>query len=98
MSINELNDEQVRSALALLPSWVGSAGRLERTVLAAPPQTELLRAQVAQAAEEADHHPVVEDVDGGTHFALWTHSAGGVTAKDTALAARIDAIATSLGL
>ena len=42
-------------------------------------------------ADEVNHHPdVSRDADSVT-FRLWTHSAGGVTAKDVELAARIDA-------
>lgn len=93
-----MNDDQVRAALLALPSWSGDATRISRTALAEPPVLEQLRVQVAKAAEEADHHPLVEDADGGTRYVLWTHSAGGVTAKDTSFAARIDVIAASLGV
>lgn len=93
-----LDADQVKAALLSLPSWTGDGSRIAREVLADEETTTALRAQVAAAADEADHHPVVEDVEGGTRFVLWTHSEGGVTVKDPALAARIDAIASSLGL
>jgi 4a-hydroxytetrahydrobiopterin dehydratase len=93
-----MDADQVQTALLSLPSWSGDTERLVREVLANAETTALLRAQVATAANEADHHPLVEDVDGGTRFVVWTHSAGGVTAKDTALAARIDAIVSALNL
>lgn len=48
--------------------------------------------QVAAVAEELDHHPDIDIRWRTLTFALATHSAGGVTAKDFALATRIDEI------
>lgn len=56
----------------------------------------MLRTQVDLVASEIDHHPVVEDTAEGTRFVLWTHSRGGVTELDVALAARIDALHAEL--
>jgi 4a-hydroxytetrahydrobiopterin dehydratase len=50
--------------------------------------------QVAEAAEEADHHPDWSNSWNRVEIALTTHSAGGLTEKDLALAARIDALAS----
>jgi hypothetical protein len=55
-----------------------------------PEQAAQLKVFVAEAADSMNHHPVVEDGEGSTSFALWTHSEGGVTELDIALAARID--------
>jgi hypothetical protein len=44
-------------------------------------------------AEKADHHPEWSNVWNRVDIMLSTHSAGGVTAKDIALAAKIEAIA-----
>ena len=52
-----------------------------------------LVAEVAQAAEDANHHPDIDIRWRTVRFALSTHSAGGVTSKDTALAGRIDELA-----
>jgi 4a-hydroxytetrahydrobiopterin dehydratase len=49
--------------------------------------------QVAEAAEAADHHPDIDIRYTTLTFRLSTHSAGGVTAKDLELAARIDRLA-----
>jgi 4a-hydroxytetrahydrobiopterin dehydratase len=49
--------------------------------------------QVAEAAEAADHHPDIDIRYTTLTFTLSTHSAGGVTAKDLELAARIDRLA-----
>jgi 4a-hydroxytetrahydrobiopterin dehydratase len=54
--------------------------------------------RVAMAAEQADHHPEWSNVWNRVDVLLTTHSAGGLTAKDTALAKRIDAFAAQLAL
>jgi len=46
--------------------------------------------RVALAAEKADHHPDWTNVYNKVSIALSTHSAGGVTEKDFALAAAMD--------
>ena len=51
---------------------------------------------VALAAEKADHHPEWSNVWNRVDVLLTTHSAGGLTEKDVALARRIDAIAAQL--
>ena len=52
--------------------------------------------RVAMAAEQADHHPEWSNVWNRVDVLLTTHSAGGLTEKDVALARRIDAFAASL--
>jgi 4a-hydroxytetrahydrobiopterin dehydratase len=47
--------------------------------------------RVALVAERLDHHPEWFNVYDRVDVALTTHSAGGVTANDLALAAEIDA-------
>ena len=54
--------------------------------------------RVALAAERADHHPEWSNVWNRVDIFLTTHSAGGFTQKDAALAKRIDASAASLAL
>ena len=49
--------------------------------------------RVALEAEKADHHPEWSNVWNRVDILLSTHSAGGLTAKDVALARRIEAIA-----
>jgi 4a-hydroxytetrahydrobiopterin dehydratase len=47
---------------------------------------------VAVIAEEMDHHPDIDIRWRTLHFALSTHSAGGVTELDTQLATRIEGV------
>ena len=49
--------------------------------------------RVALAAEKADHHPDWSNVWNKVDILLSTHDAGGVTAKDIALATEIEGIA-----
>ncbi len=54
--------------------------------------------EIAEAAEAVDHHPDVDlHYPGVVHVALTTHSEGGVTTKDTDLAATISAMAAAAG-
>ncbi len=50
-------------------------------------------ARVALAAERADHHPDWSNSWNRVDILLTSHDAGGVTARDLALAERIDALA-----
>jgi 4a-hydroxytetrahydrobiopterin dehydratase len=49
-------------------------------------------ARVALAAEAADHHPEWSNVWNKVDILLTTHSAGGLTDKDVALARAIDSL------
>jgi len=49
--------------------------------------------RVALEAEKADHHPDWSNVWNKVDILLSTHSAGGVTARDIALATKIETIA-----
>ena len=84
-----LTPEEVSAALAVLPGWTGDTERIERQLVLSREDADALRAQVAAYADEVDHHPVVTQDDGALTFTVWTHSAGGVTRKDIALAKAI---------
>jgi 4a-hydroxytetrahydrobiopterin dehydratase len=49
--------------------------------------------RVAMLAEKADHHPEWSNVWNKVDILLTTHDAGGLTARDIALAKSIDALA-----
>ena len=85
-----LDDALVADALTALAGWTGDRSRISRTVRLTPEHDARLRALVAETADAMDHHPVLEDDDGGTRYVLWTHVRGGVTELDVALAARIN--------
>jgi 4a-hydroxytetrahydrobiopterin dehydratase len=52
--------------------------------------------KVAQAAEEADHHPDIDIRWRTVTFTLSSHSEGGLTVLDFQLAAKIDVLAADL--
>lgn len=87
-----MDDDEVRYALASLPGWEGDAQRLERTVPVPPDQQDELVAALTRVADKVNHHPDIERTPEGLRLRLWTHTAGGVTAKDIDLAARIDQV------
>lgn len=88
-----LSDDQVRDFLAAHPDWTldEDGATLRRSVTAPGFATAVAAvAAVAVHAERADHHPDIDIRWRTVHFALSTHSAGGLTGKDLDLAATID--------
>jgi len=93
----DVMDEAGRNAaLAALPGWTyDEAAKAIRRAFRFGDFSEAFgfMTRVALEAEKADHHPDWSNVWNKVEIALTTHSAGGLTARDTALAARIDGIA-----
>nr|BFE63320.1 4a-hydroxytetrahydrobiopterin dehydratase [Dactylosporangium thailandense] len=86
-----LGNDDVSAALGELAGWSGDAEGIERSVTA-PSFLDGIRlvAEVAHVAEAADHHPDIDIRWRTLTFRLSTHSAGGVTEKDLALARQIN--------
>ena len=94
-----LTEEERAQALAQLDGWEWNAGRdaIERSFRFADFTAAFaFMTGVALAAERADHHPEWSNVWNRVDILLTTHSARGLTAKDVALAKRIDALAAQL--
>jgi 4a-hydroxytetrahydrobiopterin dehydratase len=93
-----LNQDEITNALAELPDWSGGPDGIERSV-EAPSFMGGIRLvdEVARLAEEADHHPDIDIRWRTVTFRLSTHSEGGVTALDVALAHQIDLAAAAAG-
>jgi 4a-hydroxytetrahydrobiopterin dehydratase len=89
-----LDDDAIRAALAELTGWQRDGDALTRSV-EAPTFLDgiALVSAVAQAAEAADHHPDIDIRWRTVTFTLSTHSEGGITEKDLALARTIDGLA-----
>lgn len=94
-----LTTDEITRQLADLPGWRFADAALRRSVTA-PDFTSAIAIVdvVAQTAEEMDHHPDVDIRWRTLHFALSTHSAGGVTQLDVELAHRISAAASDHGV
>ncbi|MBW9210899.1 4a-hydroxytetrahydrobiopterin dehydratase [Mumia sp. zg.B53] len=89
-----LSEAEITSALASLPAWVRDGDTIVRSVRA-PSYLDgiALVDAVAAAAEIVDHHPDIMIRWRDITFTLSTHSSGGLSARDIALARQIDAIA-----
>ncbi|WP_370618178.1 4a-hydroxytetrahydrobiopterin dehydratase [Mumia sp. Pv 4-285] len=89
-----LSEAEIAKALETRPGWVRDGGTIVRSVRASSYLDGIgLVDAVAAAAETAGHHPDITIRWRDLTFALSTHSAGGLTAKDFAMAATIDEVA-----
>jgi 4a-hydroxytetrahydrobiopterin dehydratase len=89
-----LSDDQITDALRDLPGWEARPGALHRAITAPDFLSGIaLVSDVAQAAERHDHHPDIDIRWTTVSFTLSTHSEGGVTTKDVALAREISQLA-----
>jgi 4a-hydroxytetrahydrobiopterin dehydratase len=96
----KLAGEARKLALAGLAGWKETEGRdaIEKTFVFTDFNTAFaFMTRVALAAERADHHPEWFNVYNRVEVRLATHSAGGVTEKDVALARFMDGAAAGLG-
>lgn len=92
----KLGPEEREAALAELPGWTWDEGRdaIARSFRFKDFNAAFaFMTRVALAAEQADHHPEWTNVWNRVDILLTTHDAGGLTARDVALAKRIDAFA-----
>lgn len=86
-----LTPEQVASELAGTKGWIVSDGQLTRTVTRKDFRDALLLVNaVGFFAERANHHPDISISWNAVTFVLSTHSEGGLTGKDFALARQIN--------
>ena len=88
-------DEEILQRLAELPGWEYRDGWIRRTFKTPGwPHTLMLVNAIGFRAEAAFHHPDLSVSWAQVTVKLKTHSAGGITEKDFALARQIDSVAT----
>jgi 4a-hydroxytetrahydrobiopterin dehydratase len=88
-----MSDDEVDAAASDLNGWVREDGALRRSVTFASFLDGINAVRrVAEAAERADHHPDIDIRWRTVNFTLATHSEGGITEKDLALARQIDGL------
>jgi len=96
--VSVLDEESRASALAGLPGWtydVQTKGIARTFRFRDFSAAWGFMTRVALAAEKADHHPEWTNVWNRVDVLLNTHDAGGLTARDVALAGEIDALAAA---
>ena len=99
--VERLSPEAREEALASIPDWTLDEARdgIARSFRFRDfSEAFAFMTRVALAAEQADHHPEWSNVWNRVDIFLTTHSAGGLTALDVALARRIDGFAAQLAL
>jgi 4a-hydroxytetrahydrobiopterin dehydratase len=96
-----LSAEARNQALKGLPGWADAPGReaIARTFTFKDFNEAFgFMARAALVAEKSDHHPEWRNVYKTVEVVLTTHDAGGVTARDIALAKAMNAIAAQSGV
>ena len=96
--MTRLASDELDAAVATLPEWAVVEGKLHRA-LDFPDFVHAFgfMSSVALVAEARNHHPEWSNVYAKVLIDLTTHDAGGITAKDTALARTIDELARAHG-
>ncbi|WP_028937573.1 4a-hydroxytetrahydrobiopterin dehydratase [Pseudonocardia spinosispora] len=94
---NLLDDAAVSTALRNLPDWQrdGDALVLTAELPSFPAAIEVVD-RVAELAERSDHHPDIDIRWRTLTFRCSTHSDGGITEKDVALASGISEFVRAL--
>ncbi|HEX3488402.1 MAG TPA: 4a-hydroxytetrahydrobiopterin dehydratase [Streptosporangiaceae bacterium] len=88
--MNLLTDEEIAAQLGGVPSWQRHGDSIVLTVTRSDFRDALLYVgAVAYLAETANHHPDVAISWNKVTLTLSTHSAGGLTGADFALAGQI---------
>jgi 4a-hydroxytetrahydrobiopterin dehydratase len=89
-----LDDAAIETALAELPGWERRGDEIVKTFTGRDFRTAMgLVNRVADLAESAGHHPDIDIRWNKVTLALSTHSQGGLTEADMALARQIEAAA-----
>jgi 4a-hydroxytetrahydrobiopterin dehydratase len=89
-----LTDSEVRTALGRLPGWKANGKAIERKFEFPDfKQAMVFVNRIADAAEEANHHPDISISYNKVTLGLISHDSGGVTNRDVKMAGRINEIA-----
>jgi 4a-hydroxytetrahydrobiopterin dehydratase len=87
-----LTETEIKERLARVPGWERRGKEIRRTWAFADFRAAMAFVnRVAELAEAANHHPDIDIRYSKVTLALSTHDAGGLTARDFALAESIGA-------
>jgi 4a-hydroxytetrahydrobiopterin dehydratase len=93
VSMSLLTEPQISEELATVPAWTRDGNSITTVTQRADFRDALLYVgAVAYLAESANHHPDVAIAWNKVTLTLSTHSAGGLTANDFALARQISGL------
>ena len=95
MAITQLTPAERDAALARLPQWTlreDGLAIVRKLTFADFGEAFGFMTRVAIAADKADHHPEWFNVYNRVEITLTTHDAGGLSARDVALAEAIEAM------
>ena len=89
-----LTDSEIQQALGTLKGWQRQGKAIER-IFEFPDFKAAMQFvnKIANAAEQANHHPDIDIRYNKVTMALVSHDAGGVTQRDVKMARRINEIA-----
>src|ERR1700731_3795960 len=88
------SDDEIQAKLAALPGWYFEDGWIRRYYKTDGwPITLMLVNAIGFVAEAANHHPDLSVTWARVGVKLQTHSAGGITGKDFALARKVEDVA-----
>lgn len=89
-----LTEDELQEQIADLDGWTAREGKLHKTFEFEDfSEAWGWMSRVALVAEHMGHHPEWLNVYRTVRVALMTHDAGGITALDLALAAKMDTLA-----
>jgi 4a-hydroxytetrahydrobiopterin dehydratase len=89
----KLSDGEIGVRLASLEGWTRDGDAIVRQLtFGSFPEAVAFVVRLAFTAEAADHHPDITISYRRVTLRYWTHTAGGITAKDFDGAAAVDAM------
>jgi len=90
-----LSENQISAGLSRLDGWKRDGASIRRNVEFPTFSAAIAFVnRVAAAADQADHHPDIDIRYTRVLLTLSTHSAGGITDRDLALAGQINGLVT----
>jgi 4a-hydroxytetrahydrobiopterin dehydratase len=93
--VDRLDDTAIEARLGELTGWTRDGDEIRKQFERADfPAAIAFVVRIGFLAEAANHHPDIDVRWRTVHIALTTHDAGGLSALDFDLAARIDAAAS----
>ena len=95
--MKRLSNAEIAKMLGTVPGWKKTKGKIRKTIVFRNFVGAMaFTTSVALLAESAHHHPLILVQWNTVTLRLWTHSAGGLTKKDFALAKKIDGVCESI--